>query len=214
MTLGDLARGPARAAASSPRAPRLPEALAARRALGDRRTTRASAVPGRVFVALRGLKADGAAFAPQAVARGAAAVVAESPAPAGVDGAVGAGRATRGSRSPRSPPSFFGHPSRRAARSSASPAPTARRRRAYLLRVDLRGRRHPVRPARHRRLPHRRREDREATRTTPEAPDLQRMLREMVDQRLRRVRDGGVVARARAAPRRRHALRRRRSSPT
>ena len=54
----------------------------------------------------------------------------------------------------------------------------------------------------------------DATRTTPEAPDLQRMLREMVDRRLRRLRDGGVVARAVAAARRRPALRRRRSSPT
>src|SRR5688572_17766100 len=37
--------------------------------------------PGVVFVALRGLRADGAAFAPQAIAAGAAAVVAEAPAP-------------------------------------------------------------------------------------------------------------------------------------
>jgi len=37
---------------------------------------------GSVFVALRGLKADGAAFARDAIARGAIAVVAEIPAPA------------------------------------------------------------------------------------------------------------------------------------
>ena len=37
--------------------------------------------PGAVFVALRGLKADGAAFAPQAIAAGAAAVVARAPPP-------------------------------------------------------------------------------------------------------------------------------------
>ena len=43
---------------------------------------------------------------------------------------------------------------------------------------------------------------------------IQRMLREMVDRGLRRVRDGSVVARARAAARRPAALRRRRSSPT
>ena len=36
-------------------------------------------VPGTVFVGLRGLKADGAAFAPQAIASGAAAVIAETP---------------------------------------------------------------------------------------------------------------------------------------
>jgi UDP-N-acetylmuramoyl-L-alanyl-D-glutamate--2,6-diaminopimelate ligase len=42
------------------------------------------ATPGAVFVALRGVNADGARFAPQAIAKGAIAVVAESPAPAGV----------------------------------------------------------------------------------------------------------------------------------
>ena len=36
--------------------------------------------PGTVFVALRGLKMDGAAFAPQAIAAGAAAIVSERPA--------------------------------------------------------------------------------------------------------------------------------------
>src|SRR5687767_12493014 len=40
--------------------------------------------PGEVFVALRGEHADGAGFARQAAARGAAAVVAEQPAPAGL----------------------------------------------------------------------------------------------------------------------------------
>ena len=45
---------------------------------------------GSVFVALRGLKADGAAFARDAIARGAIAVVAETAAPAGVAGAVAA----------------------------------------------------------------------------------------------------------------------------
>jgi len=39
--------------------------------------------PGAVFVALRGIHADGARFAPQAIARGAVAVVAESAAPPG-----------------------------------------------------------------------------------------------------------------------------------
>jgi UDP-N-acetylmuramoyl-L-alanyl-D-glutamate--2,6-diaminopimelate ligase len=39
---------------------------------------------GAIFVALVGLKANGAVFAPQAIAAGASAVVAESPAPADV----------------------------------------------------------------------------------------------------------------------------------
>jgi UDP-N-acetylmuramoyl-L-alanyl-D-glutamate--2,6-diaminopimelate ligase len=37
-------------------------------------------IPGSIFVALRGLKVDGATFAPQAIAAGAAAIVAEQPA--------------------------------------------------------------------------------------------------------------------------------------
>ena len=45
------------------------------------------AVPGAVFVALRGQKDDGARFAPQAVARGAVLVVAETPTPAEHQGA-------------------------------------------------------------------------------------------------------------------------------
>ena len=40
--------------------------------------------PGAVFVAIRGQRADGVEYAAQAIARGAAAVVAETPAPAGV----------------------------------------------------------------------------------------------------------------------------------
>jgi UDP-N-acetylmuramoyl-L-alanyl-D-glutamate--2,6-diaminopimelate ligase len=40
--------------------------------------------PGTIFFALRGVNADGARFAPQAIANGAIAVVAETPAPAGV----------------------------------------------------------------------------------------------------------------------------------
>lgn len=43
------------------------------------------AMRGSVFVALRGLKADGAEFAAQAVSRGAALVVAETPRPASLD---------------------------------------------------------------------------------------------------------------------------------
>ena len=42
-------------------------------------------------------------------------------------------------------------------------------------------------------------EVREATHTTPEAPEVQALLREMVDRRLRRLRDGSLVARAVAA---------------
>ena len=127
---------------------------------------------GAVFVALRGLHADGAAFAPQAIARGAVAVVSETPAPAGVDvpwvqverRAARAGGARRGVLRPSEP---------RAARSSASPAPTARRRPRTCSpsifeaagvtcgRIGTVGYRIGDHEA-------------EAARTTPEAPDLQR----------------------------------------
>ena len=43
------------------------------------------AARGMVFVALRGLKSDGTAFAPEAMAAGAAAIVASVPAPSSVD---------------------------------------------------------------------------------------------------------------------------------
>ena len=99
---------------------------------------------------------------------------------------MGGRRATRVSRSPCSPTRFI---TTRAAtcRWSASPAPTARRRRptciaaifeaarircgilgtvAYKIGGDLR----------------------EATRTTPEAPEVQGLLRDMVDRRMRRLR--------------------------
>jgi UDP-N-acetylmuramoyl-L-alanyl-D-glutamate--2,6-diaminopimelate ligase len=42
-------------------------------------------VPGAVFVALRGRNVDGAAYVPQAIASGAAVIVAEQPAPPGLD---------------------------------------------------------------------------------------------------------------------------------
>lgn len=68
--------------------------------------------PGSVFVALRGLKADGAVFAAQAIARGAAAVVAEGPpvGPVGVPWMV-VGDARR--MLALLAAEFYGHPSRR-----------------------------------------------------------------------------------------------------
>jgi UDP-N-acetylmuramoyl-L-alanyl-D-glutamate--2,6-diaminopimelate ligase len=69
------------------------------------------AAPGAVFVALRGLKMDGAAFAPQAVAAGAAAIVAEQPGP---DGALVPWIVVRDARVALAllAAEFYGHPSR------------------------------------------------------------------------------------------------------
>ena len=69
--------------------------------------------PGAVFVALSGLKADGAAFAAQAVARGARRWSSESPRPGRRLDAV-ARRPRRAAGAWRcSPIAFFDHPSRR-----------------------------------------------------------------------------------------------------
>ena len=81
---------------------------------------------------------------------------------------------------------------------------------SYLTAGDLRRGRRPLRPHRHRLATASAARERDAARTTPEASDVQRMLREMVDARLRRLRDGGVVARAGAEARRPRPLRRRR----
>jgi UDP-N-acetylmuramoyl-L-alanyl-D-glutamate--2,6-diaminopimelate ligase len=136
------------------------------------------AVPGAVFVALRGQKDDGARFAPQAVARGAVLVVAETPAPATHQGAwvvVPDARLALAVLADR----FHQHPSG-ALRVVGITGTNGKTTTAYLLRsiLEAAGERcgllgtvvYSVG-----------REDREATRTTPEAPDVQHMLHEMVD---------------------------------
>ena len=65
--------------------PAVPPAAAATEVTGVTHDSR-RAGPGSVFVALRGLHADGAAFARSAAARGAVAVVAETSAPVGTSG--------------------------------------------------------------------------------------------------------------------------------
>ena len=136
------------------------------------------AVPGAVFVALRGQKDDGARFAPQAVARGAVLVVAETPAPATHQGAwvvVPDARLALAVLADR----FHQHPSG-ALRVVGITGTNGKTTTAYLLRsiLEAAGERcgllgtvvYSVG-----------REDREATSTTPEAPDMQQMLHEMVD---------------------------------
>ena len=112
--------------------------------------------PGQVFVALKGLQADGAAFARQAIERGAAAIVSEQPRAGRRPRAVGRRRATRGWRSRCSPTAFY-RPSERRDAGGRHHRHERQDDDGVSARVDLRGRRHPVRHARHRRLPHRRR---------------------------------------------------------
>ena len=208
VTLGDLLQ---RVSGRAPFDAQLPDIDAA-----DRATTTVASIAydsrrGRAGSGLRraarACKADGVAFARDAVARGAVAVVAETAAPAGVTVAVDPG-ARRAARARRAGGGLLRRPERRAACWSASPAPTARRRPRICSR---RSSRRPGVPCGRIGTVGYRVGGREvdAARTTPEAPDLQRLLREMVAAGLRRLRDGGLVARARAAPRRRPALRRR-----
>ena len=135
-------------------------------------------VPGSVFVALRGLKADGAAFARDAIGRGAIAVVAEAPAPADATApwlqvtdarlALAALAAT-----------FFANPSDRLVLVGIT-GTNGKTTTSYLLasifdaagvkcgRIGTVGYHNGTREI-------------AATRTTPEAPEVQRMLREMLD---------------------------------
>jgi UDP-N-acetylmuramoyl-L-alanyl-D-glutamate--2,6-diaminopimelate ligase len=135
--------------------------------------------PGSVFVALRGQHADGTAFAPQAIARGAALVVAESPPPDGATPVpwvrVNDARLALALLADR----FFGHPSGDLALIGIT-GTNGKTTTAYLLRsiFEATGNRCGLIGTVTYSLGG---EERPAARTTPEAPDLQAMLREMVD---------------------------------
>ena len=134
--------------------------------------------PGMVFVALRGAHSDGAAFAPPAIAAGAAAVVAEhaAPATAGVPWvAVGDTRLALAKLAAE----FFGHPSR-AMRVIGITGTNGKTTTSYLIAAMLEaaGIRCGVMGTVTYRLGAR---AFEATRTTPEAPEVQAYMREMLD---------------------------------
>jgi UDP-N-acetylmuramoyl-L-alanyl-D-glutamate--2,6-diaminopimelate ligase len=133
---------------------------------------------GAVFVAIRGQKADGARFADQAASRGAVAIVAQTPP---VDGVtvpwivVPDARLALAVLADR----FAGHPSG-ALRVVGVTGTNGKTTTAYLLRsiFEAAGQKCGLLGTVVYSLGD---EDREATRTTPEAPDVQRMLRRMVD---------------------------------
>ena len=175
MTLGDLLRA-------------LPGGPPAEGVLRDRASTRVSSVAydsrrvghGTVFVALRGRQADGVAFAQEAVARGAAAIVAEVPAPAGVTVPwiqVPDARLALAALAAE----CWGHPSEQLSLVGIT-GTNGKTTTSYVLasiyeaagvrcgRIGTVGYRIGDREV-------------EASRTTPEAPELQQMLREMVTQR-------------------------------
>jgi UDP-N-acetylmuramoyl-L-alanyl-D-glutamate--2,6-diaminopimelate ligase len=134
---------------------------------------------GAAFVALRGLKADGAAFVPQAVARGARLVVAETPRPE--DAAipwlvVSDARLALALLADQ----FYDHPSRRMQVIGVT-GTNGKTTTAYLLAsmLDAAELKAGLLGTVTYRLGG---EEREASRTTPEAPDVQQLLDEMIRQ--------------------------------
>ena len=134
--------------------------------------------PGALFVALRGLKADGAAFVPQAMAAGAAAVVAEQPPPAeaGVPWVV-----VKDARLALAllAAEFFGHPSRRMQVVGIT-GTNGKTTTSYLINAifEAAGIRCGLMGTVTYRIGTR---AVDATRTTPEAPQVQDLMRQMVD---------------------------------
>lgn len=134
---------------------------------------------GAVFVALKGLRADGDAFADQAVARGAHAVVSESPARAGMTVpwiTVTDARLSLAVLADR----FFEHPSRRMPVIGVT-GTNGKTTTSYLLAsiLDAAGMKAGMLGTVAYRVGG---EDREASRTTPEAPDVQHLLSDMLAQ--------------------------------
>ncbi len=135
-------------------------------------------VPGSVFVALKGLRADGGAFAEQAAARGAIAVVSESARPdsLGVPWIV-----VRDARLALAllADRFYASPSRRMPVIGVT-GTNGKTTTAYLLAaiLDAAGLRAGMLGTVAYRIGG---EDREASRTTPEAPDVQHLLSEMLE---------------------------------
>ncbi|HEY3043140.1 MAG TPA: Mur ligase family protein, partial [Vicinamibacterales bacterium] len=147
--------------------------------------------PGAVFVALKGLHADGAAFVRQALERGAIAIVSEQP-PSPGSGFGEPGPPPADVRVPwavvqdarlalaQIAATFFRHPSAEMQVVGIT-GTNGKTTTAYLLSsiFEAAGIRCGVLGTVAYRIGD---EVREATRTTPEAPDVQRLLREMVDR--------------------------------
>ncbi len=132
-----------------------------------------------VFVALRGLRADGAAFARQAVARGAIAIVSEQPAPSEVDAPWLLVTDARLALAVLAA-AFYRHPSAQMQVVGVT-GTNGKTTTAYLVASIFEAAR--IRCGVLGTVAYRIGDDvREATRTTPEAPDVQRLLREMIER--------------------------------
>src|SRR5262245_40352582 len=138
--------------------------------------------PGEVFVALKGRNADGTSFARQAIERRALAIVSEQPAPPDVqvpwlqvtDGRVALALLAA---------EFQHHPSTEM-QVVGIPGTNGKTTTAYLLAsmFEAAGIRCGILGTVAYRLGPATSDEREAARTTPEAPDVQALLREMVDR--------------------------------
>jgi UDP-N-acetylmuramoyl-L-alanyl-D-glutamate--2,6-diaminopimelate ligase len=135
-------------------------------------------VPGSVFVALKGLRADGGLFTDQAAQRGALAIVSELPRPEAFSipwVTVRDARLALALLADR----FFNHPSRRMPVIGVT-GTNGKTTTSYLLSsiLDAAGLRAGMLGTVAYRIGG---EDREASRTTPEAPDVQQLLNEMLE---------------------------------
>ena len=185
MTVGALLQALHRA---MPDAQRPVEAMAGGRALDveAKGVTHDSREAGRgwIFVALRGLKADGITFVPQAIANGAAAIVAERPpetTPEAADGSRVAWIVVANARLALAllAAEFFGHPSRHMQVVGIT-GTNGKTTTSYLLSAIFEGAgtRCGLMGTVAYRIGDR---EVQATRTTPEAPEVQGLMRRMVD---------------------------------
>ena len=135
--------------------------------------------PGHVFVALKGVRADGTAFLQEALDRGAVAVVSEQPPPPGTRvpwEVVADGRLALAQLAA----AFFRHPSKEMQVVGIT-GTNGKTTTAYLISSVFEAAGIPCGMLGT--VTYRIGDElREATRTTPEAPDVQRLLREMVDR--------------------------------
>ena len=135
--------------------------------------------PGDVFVALKGVRADGTAFLQEALDRGAVAVVSEQPPPPGARvpwEVVSDGRLALAQLAA----AFFRHPSKEMQVVGIT-GTNGKTTTAYLISSIFEAAGIPCGMLGT--VTYRIGDElREATRTTPEAPDVQRLLREMVDR--------------------------------
>ena len=174
MTLGDVVATLRDLAVDAPSAGLDPDASTSAIAYDSRRV-----IPGSVFVALKGLRADGGAFVDQAAERGAVAIVSESPRPDTLSIpwiTVRDARLALALVADR----FFDHPSRRMPVIGVT-GTNGKTTTAYLLSsiLDAAGLRAGMLGTVAYRIGG---EDREASRTTPVAPDVQQLLSEMLEQ--------------------------------